>query len=87
MCADCTHLLLFENTSNTLNVVLPPPSGEMSRRPARLRDVLRSRTEALVSSPEGGADDYDLFQDDFDFSDSGLRDSIIVGDPGGHDFP
>jgi hypothetical protein len=74
-------LRFFENTSNSLNVVLPPRTGEMSRRPARLRNLLRSRTETVAAS----GDDYDLFKDDFNLSDSGLKDAFVVGDTGGQD--
>lgn len=72
-------LRFFENTSDTLHVVLPPRSGETSRRPAPLRDMLRSRTETL--GPISFQDDFNLFQDDFNLSDSGLNDAIGVGDP------
>jgi hypothetical protein len=71
-------LRFVENTTDTLNVVLPPRSGETSRRPAPLRDVLRSRTEVVGASFR---DDFDLFSDDFNLSDSGLLDAIGVGDP------
>src|SRR5437870_2336082 len=39
-------LRFFENTEGTLNVVLPPSSGEMSERPVSLRDELSSRTSS-----------------------------------------
>jgi hypothetical protein len=34
----------FENTPDTLNVVLPPRAGEMAKRPVSLREILTSRT-------------------------------------------
>ena len=71
-------LRFFENTSDTLNVVLPPRAGETSRRPARLRDMLRSRTADLVVVGAYWQDDFDLFSDGFNLS--GLKDAIGVGD-------
>jgi hypothetical protein len=71
-------LRFFENTGDSLHVVLPPRSGETSRRPAPLRDLLRSRTEVVG---ESFRDDFNLFSDDFNLSDSGLNDAIGVGDP------
>jgi hypothetical protein len=50
-------LRFLENTQDTLNVVLPPRSGEMSDQPVALREVLRSRTTAWTDG---------LFRDDFD---------------------
>ena len=74
-------LRFFENTDETLNVVLLPRSGEMGRRSTALRDMLRSRT----ATGSFFQDDYNLFKDDFNLSDSGLNDAFVVGDSGGHD--
>jgi hypothetical protein len=60
----------YENTPGTLNVVLPPRGGEMSTRPAPLREQLRSRT-ANAELPFddfniGNFDSIDMFGDDDD---------------------
>ena len=65
----------FDNTPGTLNVVLPPRAGEMSSRPAPLREQLRSRT----------ADSVGFFSDDFNI---GNFDSIdMFGDDDDKDHP
>jgi hypothetical protein len=50
-------LRFFANTPDTLNVVLPPMIGEMDKRPAALRELLRSRTSEAVAF---GGDDFDF---------------------------
>ena len=59
----------FDNTPGTLNVVLPPRAGEMSSRPAPVREQLRSRTEVHGELPFddfniGNFDSIDMFGDD-----------------------
>jgi hypothetical protein len=85
-----TSLRFFENTQDTLNVVLPPPaggmrytrSGQLTYRSPELRDALRSRT----SSTEG----LRWYFDDFDIGDHiapyGYWDSWDVGDWGWRDY-
>ena len=51
-----TTLRFFDNTEDTLNVVLPPKGGQMKARPVPLREVLSSRT----SSESFLRDDFDL---------------------------
>lgn len=78
-----TTVRFFENTQNTLNVVLPPPtggmsysrSGEMTYRPPELREALRSRTSSAERNP--------FWKDDYDFGDSDF--SWFFGDPIGRD--
>lgn len=50
-------LKFFDNTQNTLFVVLPPQAGVMDNKPQALRDVLRSRTADALSF---GSDDFDF---------------------------
>jgi len=57
-----------ENSKDTLNVVLPPPAGEMAKRSKGLRDLLRSRTVA----------EFRIGRDDFDFG------NFTDGGPVGH---
>ena len=66
-------LTFLENTKSTLNVVLPPPAGEMAYRSPTLREVLRSRT-----TPETR-----WFQDDFDMGDLGDAKGPMPGADGG----
>jgi hypothetical protein len=61
----------FDNTPGTLNVVLPPRAGEMSSRPAPVREQLRSRTGVHGELPFddfiiGNFDSIDMFGDDDD---------------------
>jgi hypothetical protein len=51
-------LAFFENTKDTLNVVLPPRAGEMAYRSKALREILRSRTSDAVTIASG--DDWDM---------------------------
>ena len=68
-------LRFFENTEDTLNIVLPPRAGATSEQPSALRDVLRSRT----------ASDAGFLKDDFDI---GNFDSIdMFGDDDERDHP
>jgi hypothetical protein len=68
-------LRFFENTEDTLNVVLPPRAGQTSTRPPALRDVLRSRTTA----------DAGFLKDDFDIGDFDQID--MFGDEDERDHP
>jgi hypothetical protein len=64
------ELKFFDNTPETLNVVLPPRAGEMSARSYALRAMLRSRTGEVA-----------LFGDDFDRGNLfNLMDSTDQGD-------
>jgi hypothetical protein len=58
----------FANTPSTVNVVLPPPAGEMRHRTSALRDALRSRTSG---------DALHFLRDDWNFTDSGGADPPI----------
>jgi hypothetical protein len=53
-----TTLKFYDNTADTLNVVLPPRAGQMSGRPIAFREILRSRTSSELSESS--------FRDDFD---------------------
>jgi hypothetical protein len=54
---DGVTLRFFENTSDTLNVVLPPRAGVVTSRPGALKDLLTSRTSAEFSA---SGDDWDF---------------------------
>jgi hypothetical protein len=73
-------LTFLENTQDTLNVVLPPRTGEASNRSPAFRELLRSRTGAEVG----------LFRDDFnsgnifdstDHGDADIRDFLLITQP------
>jgi hypothetical protein len=64
---DGIEVRFFDNTPTSVNVVLPPPAGEMEKRPVALRDSLRSRS----------AEGFFLFKDDWNFGDTGTKDSIF----------
>jgi hypothetical protein len=71
-------LRFYENTEDTLNVVLPPRAGGMSEQPAALRDALRSRTDTV----EG------FLNDNFDIGDTDQTDMFGDEDEGDHpSFP
>lgn len=67
-------LKFYDNSQESLNVVLPPRSGEMSKRPVKLREALRSRT---TQSP--------FAIDDFNHGDIWFEDGENEGDPHTHD--
>lgn len=61
---DGVTLRFWENTSDTLHIVLPPRAGETSKRSAELRELLRSRTTPIVRGDvSGGGGGY--FGDDW----------------------
>jgi hypothetical protein len=62
----------FANTPTTVNVVLPPPAGEVEGRSSALRDALRSRTSG---------DALFFLEDDWDISDTGGADPPIFLPP------
>lgn len=64
---DWMEVRFFHNTPTTVHVVLPPPAGEMEKRPVALRDSLRSRT----------AEGFFLFNDDWNLSDRGTKDNLF----------
>jgi hypothetical protein len=74
-------LRFFDNTNDTLNVILPPQAGEVSHRSAALKDLLRSRTSVELIS---GGDDWDFGN----FTDSGPAPGHADGgDPDSVDGP
>ncbi|MFD8686319.1 hypothetical protein [Streptomyces sp. NPDC059651] len=66
-------LRFWENTSDTLHIVLPPRAGEMSERHPEVREVLRSRTQRDSALTRGDTGGGSYFGDDWAPAD--------VGDP------
>jgi hypothetical protein len=72
-------LKFYENTPETLNVVLPALGGGLAKRPPEFRELLRSRTSEASDSLF--ADDIDLgdWSLDSDRGDPDIRDSMNSG--------
>jgi hypothetical protein len=64
-----TTIHFHVNTPTTINVVLPPSAGETALRSEVLCEALRSRT---------AGDAFCFFEDDWNLSDYGTRDSVIL---------
>jgi hypothetical protein len=65
------QLNFYENSANTMNIVLPPPAGTLRSLPPAVRQLLRSGTrEALLM------DDFDMgdIRDDNDHGDTSALD-------------
>ena len=60
------QLNFYENSANTMNIVLPPPAGTLRSFPPAVRQLLRSGTREA------------LLMDDFDMGD--IRDNNDHGD-------
>ena len=69
---DGLRLRVYENTADTLNLVLPSPAASKSKG---LREQLRSRTSAAFLDTV----------DDWDFGDISIPEDSNTGDTGGHD--
>ncbi|MFL6075185.1 MAG: hypothetical protein ACJ73S_17455 [Mycobacteriales bacterium] len=69
---DGLRVRFFANTPDTVNVVLPPPAGEVRHRTSALRDALRSRTSG---------DALFFLEDDWNISDPGGADPPIFLPP------